>query len=296
MATDGTDNRGSATRVITVDNSPRRLTSPTALRASWPRRRPPSRLPGWMALTPSTNLAFAWRLDGGRFTAFSTVSAATLTSLDRGRPHLRGQSPGPGRQRDPTPARRGLCRRARGRDRRGGAVERTDRNADRHQPAPASTRARVTVAFNGVAAIVRSLTPSRLVTTVPPGASTGPVPVTTARGAAEPSVHRVQRPQDFRRTGQPGPGHRALRAPAPHTWSPPEFRPVALHRAGVTVDLRGSRRDQRRVLTGGCADWAGGQFTTLTVTASGSAQPGSIALTLTARPRPISAFKRAPPR
>ena len=83
-ATDLAGHSVTATRVVTVDNTP-----PTAQITGGPSGTVQTTtatftFSGDDLLTPASSLEFAWRLDGQAFTAFSTSTSTTLTSLAAG--------------------------------------------------------------------------------------------------------------------------------------------------------------------------------------------------------------------
>jgi RHS repeat-associated protein len=182
-AIDDAGNTRTAARVVIVDN-----TAPEVQIAEGPSTdvSAPSvefRFTGTDNLTPSASLGFAWRLDGHEFGAFQPVTSVTVGPLSAG-PHrfevkardLAGnESPIAASQsfvvslapsiREVFPA-SGVI---------GAAVTVVGNGL---APGP------VSVAFNGVAGIVRRLSPESLLTSVPPGATSGPLTVMTTRGAA----------------------------------------------------------------------------------------------------------------
>jgi hypothetical protein len=105
-ATDQAHNVGSAARTVIVDNAP----PETAITGG-----PDGPVAGASAtftfagtdnLTPAPGLAFAWRLDGGAFTAFSDDRIATLTGLSPGAHTFEVKARDLAGNEDPTPARR----------------------------------------------------------------------------------------------------------------------------------------------------------------------------------------------
>src|SRR5262249_39536264 len=82
-----------------------------------------------------------------------------------------------------------------------------------------------TVSFNGVSAVVRSVTTTQIATTVLTGAATGPLTVTTSRGTAT-RTFTVATTGDFTLTAAPAP--------------PAKVRVIAGDQASVRVDVGGS--------------------------------------------------------
>jgi RHS repeat-associated protein len=154
-------------------------------------------------LTPAVNLLFAWRLDGGAWTAFSGATLAALSGLAEGSHTFQVKALDLAGNEDPTPAVRTFTVRF------GPSITSVD---------PASgaigTYATITgtnfepgttqVGFNGLAAIVRRVTATQITTTVPIGATTGPLVVTTTRGSVS-RAFAVGTTGDFTLTAAPTP-------------------------------------------------------------------------------------------
>jgi RHS repeat-associated protein len=277
-ATDSARNDGHATRVITVDNSPPETQITDGPQGELAQTTTTFTFAGTDALTPSTGLAFAWRLDGGRFSAFSAASVATLTGLTEGAHTFEVKARDLAGNEDRTPARRAFT------VVRGVAIAAVEPStAPIGAPITITgsgfTPGPVTVTFNGVPAVVHSLTPNSLVTTLPPTASTGPVTVTTARGTAS-RPFTVVSAEDF--AVQASPGQATVFQGSSTTYlvtlvssGPVAFTGLAsLSISGFPPGISAAF-SPAPVLTGG-------QSATLTVAAGSSAQPGPVTLTLTA--------------
>ncbi|MGH7313498.1 MAG: IPT/TIG domain-containing protein, partial [Candidatus Rokuibacteriota bacterium] len=183
VARDRAGNSASAAHTILIDNTPpdTQLTGgPTgevdATSATFT-------FTGSDNFTATANLRFAWRLDGGAFSAFSAATSATLTGLTQGPHTFEVKARDLAGNEDPTPATRSFTVRS------GPSITAVDPASGAIGTLVTITGANLapgptTVAFNGVAAVVRSLAAGSLVTTVPPGATTGPITVTTPRGTA----------------------------------------------------------------------------------------------------------------
>lgn len=134
-------------------------------------------------LTPIADLRFAWRLDGGAWSAFTSATSATLTGLGEGAHTFEVRARDLAGNEDPTPAARTFAVRL------GPTITGVD-------PASGPIGSLVTItgaafepgataiAFNGVRAVLRTVTATSITTTVPIGATTGPLLVTTSRGTA----------------------------------------------------------------------------------------------------------------
>src|SRR5262245_38018437 len=278
-ATDEAGHRGTATRVITVDNTPPETQIAGGPQGAVRETTATFAFTGTDAFTSAPDLVFAWRLDNGLFTAFSTASTATLTGLTEG-PHVfEVKSRDLAGNEDPTPAQRAFA-----------VVRGVVVAAVEPSRGPIGTLATITgagfspgptvVAFNGVAAVVRSLTATSLVTTVPSGASTGPVTVTAASGTGS-RPFSIFSTQDFAVQALPGVASvlqgssKTYAVTLLSTGAAPFTGLASLSIGGVPAGISAAF-SPATVLTGG-------QSTTLTVTASAGASSGSLPLTVTAR-------------
>jgi hypothetical protein len=106
VATDQGQNAATATRTVIVDNTPPEtqltggpdgtITSPGATFT----------FAGSDNLTPASSLVFAWRMDGGAFSPFSTVASAAIGNLTPGSHTFEVKSRDLAGNEDPQPARR----------------------------------------------------------------------------------------------------------------------------------------------------------------------------------------------
>jgi RHS repeat-associated protein len=228
-------------------------------------------------LTPPESLRFAWRLDGGPFTAFMPATTAALTDLAEG-PHtfevvardLAGNE-------DPSPAARSFTVRL------GPSITAVDPASG-----PAGTFVTITgarfepgathVAFDGVAAVVRTIDATTLTTTVPPDARAGPVGVTTPRGTAT-HPFTVAGAQDFTLTVGPPTGP-VLQGAATTFTVELDAAAGAVFTGLATLALDPLTPGLHAVL--GTPALGGGQRGTVTVTADSAATLGATALTVRA--------------
>jgi PKD repeat protein/sugar lactone lactonase YvrE len=105
-ATDRAGNNASATGSVIVDNTPpdTQITGGPAAQIST--TTVTFTFTGIDNLTPVTNLQFAWRLDGGVFSAFSPATSATLTNLTAGSHTFEVKARDLAGNENPTPAQR----------------------------------------------------------------------------------------------------------------------------------------------------------------------------------------------
>ena len=241
-ATDQAGNTVSTPRVVIVDNTP----PETAITSAPPGDVNTSTLTlgftGTDNLTLTATLLFAWRLDGGAWTLFGPATTATLTGLTEGAHTFEVKALDLAGNEDPTPAAVSFTVRfgpsITGVDPVGGPIGTlvtiTGTNFE-----PGATQ----VTFNGLAAVLRTITATQLTTTVPIGATTGPLTVTTSRGSAS-VVFAVPTTGDFTLNAAPAP--------------PAAARVIAGDQTSISVQAGGS-----------------GSFTSL-VTLSFSALPAGI--------------------
>ena len=190
---DRAGNERIATRVAVVDNTPPHVDIVEGPSGDVPDTIVTFRFTGSDNLTPAASLLFAWRIDGSDFSAFSTDTAVMVGPL----------APGPHRFEV-------TARDLAGNDSPASAARLFDVSPGPTitavMPAAAPIGAAVTivgerlgpgpvaVTFNGVPATTRRSATSSVLTSVPPGATTGPLTVVTSRGTARRdfSVERAQ--------------------------------------------------------------------------------------------------------
>src|SRR5262249_17048328 len=134
-------------------------------------------------ITPPADLVFAWRLDEGAWTGFASATTVALSDLADGPHTFEVKARDRAGNEDPTPARwtfhvalgPTLTAIAPSSGTPGTMVTMSGAG---FAPGP------VTVSFNGVPALVRTIANERIVTTVPIGALSGPVVVATTRGTS----------------------------------------------------------------------------------------------------------------
>jgi len=256
------------------------------------------------AITTPADLTFSWRLAGGAWSVFAPATSVTLTGLAEGQHVFEVKARDRAGNEDLSPARRALR-----------VVLSPAITAIVPSSGVAGTfvtlsgnsfsLGRVAVAFNGVPALVRTATTDGITTTVPIGATTGPVVVTTTRGTAS-GAFTVRTAGDFRFTALPAaavslPGAQvsyALRVVGSGTFTglvsvgvselpagvTAEFLPAAFLAPGQTGELRlrlaadvPAGTTQLTVSANGVVDGTiGSQVTTLTLTVGA---PGQTAVT-----------------
>ena len=135
------------------------------------------------AITAPADLMFAWRLDEGAWTGFASATTVALSDLADGPHTFEVKARDRAGNEDPTPARR-MFHVALGptltaiAPSSGTPGTMVTMSGTGFAPGP------ITVSFNGVPALVRTIANERIVTTVPIGAISGPVVVATARGTS----------------------------------------------------------------------------------------------------------------
>jgi RHS repeat-associated protein len=223
-ATDRAGNSASISRVVIVDN-----TAPDTQITGGPVGEinvgtAAFTFTGTDNLTPVGNLQFSWRLDGGAFTAFGPATTASLSGLTEGTHTFEVKARDLAGNEDPTPATRAFTVRF------GPSITNLDPASG-----PVGTFVTITgtlfepgattVSFGGLTAIVRTETATQITTTVPIGAVTGPVTVTTTRGSASRNF-TVTATGDFTLTAAPSP--------------PAKVRVVAGDQGSARIDVGGS--------------------------------------------------------
>lgn len=267
-AMDRAGHERAVTRVVIVDNTPPTVEIVEGPSADIAETIVGFRVAGADNLTPPANLTFAWRVDGEDFGAFQTATSVTVGPL----------APGPHRVEVKT------------RDLAGNESAAPAVRSFTVSPAPTITAVLpptamigaavtivgerlgpgpVAVAFNGVPAAIRRISPLSVVTSVPPGATTGPLTVVTGRGTAARGFS-VERAQDVVLRALPG----SLRTVAGLAVS----ATIALDNVGAQpftglATLRVQQAPAGVTTTLDAAALTGGGSTTLTLT------PGMTAMT-----------------
>ncbi len=108
-ATDQAGNSGSATRVVTVDNTAPDTQITDGPSGTISETNATFTFTGTDNLTPTASLQFAWRLDGGAFTAFSSATSATFTNLAPAAHTFEVKARDLAGNEDPTPASRSFA-------------------------------------------------------------------------------------------------------------------------------------------------------------------------------------------
>jgi RHS repeat-associated protein len=272
-AMDAAGNERVASRVVMVDNTP-----PDAEIIEGPGGETAEtvatfRFTGADNLSPASSLVFAWRLDGGDFSAFAAATAATTAPLASG-PHrfevkardLAGNE-GLAATRtftvSPAPTNTAVLPAA--------AAAGTPVNIVGER----LSAGRVSVTFNGVRAAVQRLSATSLLTSVPPGATTGPLSVVTAAGTAT-RLFTVEHAQDVRLSARPASIRAVAGLPVTATLTLEDTgaRPFA---GLATLEVKQAPPDVR--VTVGAPALASGQSTTLTLEpASTAATSGSVVI------------------
>ena len=183
-AADQAGNMTTAPRVIVVDNTPPEtiITAGPAQGAEVGTDAVTFGFAGSDNLTPSTGLLFSSRLDGGLWSAFDSATTTSLAGLAEGAHVFEVRARDLAGNEDPTPARWSFSVRL------GPAIASVAPDAG-----PVGTLVTITganfvpgatsVMFNGLGAAVRTVTTTEITTSVPLGATGGPLTVTTMVGS-----------------------------------------------------------------------------------------------------------------
>lgn len=194
-ATDRAGNTTTAIRTVTVDNTPPDTAITAGPAPVVSTRDVTLAFTGLDNLTPVETLTFAWRLDGGAWSAFGPATSVTLTALSEAAHTVEVKARDLAGNEDPTPAAQtftvqlgpAITTVTPATGPIGTLVTIAGRNFE-----PGAT----TVAFNGIGAVIRTVTATEITTTVPIGATTGALGVTTARGTGS-APFTVERRRDF---------------------------------------------------------------------------------------------------
>ena len=195
IATDSEGNTGTASRSVVIDNTPPDTEIISGPGGQINQTMAKFAFAGTDNLTPSGNLSFAWRIDGGAFTAFGADATANVSGLSAGAHSfevIARDLPG---NVDPTPALRMFTVQL------GPAITNVDPSSG-----PVGTLVTISgndfepgttqVFFNGVPSTLRGITATSITTTVPVNATTGLLTVATSRGSAS-RTFTVNTNQDF---------------------------------------------------------------------------------------------------
>jgi RHS repeat-associated protein len=182
-AADRAGNTASIARTVIVDNTPpdTEITSgPSAVDGSHPVA---FAFTGSDNLTPAGGLVFSWRFDGGAWSAFAPATSASVSGLHEGAHTFEVKARDAAGNEDPTPAAWTF-------------TVHSGPSITLVEPASGPVGTLVTiagggfepgttsVAFGGTAAIIRTVTATTITTTVPLGATSGSLIVTTTGGSA----------------------------------------------------------------------------------------------------------------
>jgi RHS repeat-associated protein len=201
-ATDRAGNESAPlTRAVIVDNTPPETTITDGPTGTLSVATATFTLSGSDNLTPAADLVFAWRLDDGPWSAFTSATSASLSGLTETSHTFEVKARDRAGNEDPTPATRTFnvllgpviadVTPASGTI--GTFVTIT---GSHFEPGPTS------VTFNGLPAVLRSVSATMITTTVPIGATTGPLVVTSPRGSAS-RTFTVTLTGEFTLTGSP---------------------------------------------------------------------------------------------
>ena len=135
------------------------------------------------AITAPADLLFAWRLDEGAWTGFASARTVALSDLADGLHTFEVKARDRAGNEDPTPARR-TFHVALGPMLMAIAPSSGTPGTMVTMSGAGFARGPVTVSFNGVPALVRTIANERIVTTVPIGAISGPVVVASPHGTS----------------------------------------------------------------------------------------------------------------
>jgi RHS repeat-associated protein len=194
-ATDGSANSGNASRSVFIDNTPPESQITGSPDGQINQTTATFSFAGTDNFTPSSSLAFAWRMDGGNYSTFSTDDSVTINSLAAGAHIFEVKARDLAGNEDSTPAVRSF-------------IVQLGPSISHVEPPTGVIGTLVTitgsdfepgtshVVFNGVAALIRGITATTISTTVPTNATTGPLTVTSLQGSTSRNF-TVTTSQDF---------------------------------------------------------------------------------------------------
>ncbi len=200
-AADAAGNHASAPLVVLVDNTPPDTQIVTGPSGEILVGSATFTFSGSDNLTPVGSLVYAYQLDGGAWSAFAPTTTVSFPALTETGHTFAVKARDLAGNEDPTPATRtfsvsfkpGITTVSPSSGPIGTYVTITGINFE-----PGTT----TVSVNGLAAVIRTITPTQVTTTVPVGAATGPLIVTNSRGSASVSF-TVTLTGDFQLTAAP---------------------------------------------------------------------------------------------
>jgi len=280
MTTHAVDNAGNArtaTRLVVVDNTAPVVDIDEAPDGEITETEATFRYHGADNLTPASSLVFAWRLDDGEPSSFTAATSTTAGAL------------APGAHRFEVKARDLAGNESAAAVRRFTVSPGPSITAV--LPAGAATGADVTivgdglsagavsVSFNGIRAAVKRLSPTSLLTSVPPGATTGPLTVVTAAGTAT-RPFNVEHASDVRLAARPASMRAVVGLPVTAT--------ITLEDAGLRPFVGLAGLEVKQAPPGihasvGSVALTGGRSTTLTLEASSAeSASGPVVLEATA--------------
>jgi RHS repeat-associated protein len=183
QAADTAGNTRGASRVVVVDNTPPAVEILEGPPDDTAASTVVFRVGGSDNLTPAAALTFAWRLDGGAYTAFDAATSITPAPLAPGAHVFEALARDLAGNESTAPAARRFSV---------SVAPTITAVVPAHAPVGAVVTIAgaafgpgpVVVSFNGARAAIRALSSTSIVTTVPPGATTGTLAVVSDRGTA----------------------------------------------------------------------------------------------------------------
>jgi RHS repeat-associated protein len=202
-AADASGNPGSAPLVVLVDNTAPETQIDTGPSGEILVAGATFTFSGSDNLTPVGNLVFSYRLDGGAWSAFASDTTVTFPTLTEASHTFEVKARDLAGNEDPTPATRTFS-----------VSFRPSITTVNPSSGPIGTYVTITgtnlepgtttVTFNGLTAVIRTITTTQITTTVPVGAATGPLTVTNSHGSTS-ATFTVTQTGDFTLTAAPAP-------------------------------------------------------------------------------------------
>jgi RHS repeat-associated protein len=194
-ASDGSGNSASATRFVTVDNTPPDTQITGGPSGQMTQTSATFTFTGTDNLTPVASLVFAWRIDGGGYSPFTSDTHITINDLSAGSHIFEVIARDLAGNEDPTHASRTFTIQL------GPTV-----SAIEPESGTIGTLVSITgtdfepgmtqVTFNGATAVIRAITSTSIITTIPIDATTGSLTITNSRGSTS-REFTVSMSQDF---------------------------------------------------------------------------------------------------